>query len=302
MCRAREYHDTEFDYRNCFSNISMLSGLKSITIPNSVTDIGDNAFYEVSVEHLYIKKNSDVANATETLVADMMDSSIGQLSVTGETEELSLTSIAVVEGSALQNYEVGESINVDGLMLELSYSTGEAGFEPQTEIVAYVDGNMAFAPALEQLTSLAAGEQEIEITYLDGLESLEDVKTEAGKGLIISVSRKEQTAPVGLSDGVGKISGTDENMEYADSAEASDWITCSVDSTPVSGGTWYVRYKENDTYMASEAIEIAVTAEPEQEPEPETGDSNAAVLWLAIATLGTVGVVVARRKRIQISR
>lgn len=71
--------------------------------------------------------------------------------------------------------------------------------------------------------------------------------------------KAEQSAPPGISDGVDKIKGTDKNMEYADSPDALNWITCNEEVTTVAPGTWYVRYKETDTQKASSAVAVTVT-------------------------------------------
>ena len=69
-----------------------------------------------------------------------------------------------------------------------------------------------------------------------------------------------QSAP-NVSGGIGSaINNTDTTMEYAASATAATWMTCTADSTPVTAGTWYVRYKETDTQKASPATEVMVTA------------------------------------------
>lgn len=80
------------------------------------------------------------------------------------------------------------------------------------------------------------------------------------------IDKATQTAPTGLTtkgdiknSGTGEIKNTAEDMEYNISANATTgWITCDNGSTRVAPGTYYVRYKETDNYLAS-AVSAALT-------------------------------------------
>ena len=80
------------------------------------------------------------------------------------------------------------------------------------------------------------------------------------------IDKATQTAPTGLTtqgdiknSGTGEIKNTAEDMEYNISANATTgWITCDNGSTRVALGTYYVRYKETDNYLAS-AVSAALT-------------------------------------------
>ena len=80
------------------------------------------------------------------------------------------------------------------------------------------------------------------------------------------IDKATQTAPTGLTtkgdiknSGTGEIKNTAEDMEYNISANATTgWITCDNGSTRVAPATYYVRYKENDNYLAS-AVSAALT-------------------------------------------
>ena len=80
------------------------------------------------------------------------------------------------------------------------------------------------------------------------------------------IDKATQTAPPGLTtkgdiknSGTGEIKNTAEDMEYNISANATTgWITCDNGSTRVAPGTYYVRYKETDNYLAS-AVSAALT-------------------------------------------
>lgn len=78
--------------------------------------------------------------------------------------------------------------------------------------------------------------------------------------LMPATEKGEQTAPTGLSDGIGKIKGTNTAMEYAAAADATDWTSCTDNDTVVTAGTWYVRYAETDTKKVSPPTAITVTA------------------------------------------
>ncbi len=80
------------------------------------------------------------------------------------------------------------------------------------------------------------------------------------------IDKATQTAPTGLTtkgdiknSGTGEIKNTAEDMEYNISANATTgWITCDNGSTRVAPGTYYVRYKETDNYLAS-VVSAALT-------------------------------------------
>ena len=80
------------------------------------------------------------------------------------------------------------------------------------------------------------------------------------------IDKATQTAPTSLTtkgdiknSGTGEIKNTAEDMEYNISANATTgWITCDNGSTRVAPGTYYVRYKETDNYLAS-AVSAALT-------------------------------------------
>ena len=81
-----------------------------------------------------------------------------------------------------------------------------------------------------------------------------------------TINKATQTAPTGLTtkgdiknSGTGEIQNTADDMEYNISANATTgWITCDNGSTRVAPGTYYVRYKETDNYLAS-AVSAALT-------------------------------------------
>lgn len=80
--------------------------------------------------------------------------------------------------------------------------------------------------------------------------------------LLSPTEKGDQVAPTGLSNGYTQINGTTTNMEYAESASSSRWISCTSGSTSVATKTWYVRYKETDTLKASPATQVIVALEP----------------------------------------
>ena len=88
----------------------------------------------------------------------------------------------------------------------------------------------------------------------------------SGGSVTYIIDKATQTAPTGLTtkgdiknSGTGEIKNTAEDMEYNISANATTgWITCDNGSTRVAPGTYYVRYKETDNYLAS-AVSAALT-------------------------------------------
>jgi hypothetical protein len=82
---------------------------------------------------------------------------------------------------------------------------------------------------------------------------------QSGNNLI--VSKGNQSAPTELTGGNLTIDGTTTDMEYAATSTATTWTTCSSDSTVVSNGEWYVRYKETDAKKASQAVPVTAWKE-----------------------------------------
>lgn len=107
-----------------------------------------------------------------------------------------------------------------------------------------------------------AGRYKASITYSGataGVEyTIKKATQEAPEGLTVS--------PAGSIGGKGKINGTTSGtynevkaMEFNTSATATTgWKDCSDSSTEVAPGTYYVRYKETDNYLAS-AVSAALT-------------------------------------------
>lgn len=76
--------------------------------------------------------------------------------------------------------------------------------------------------------------------------------------LIAATKTGEQAAPR-VTGGIEKITGTDASMEYASSADATDWTPCTIFTTEVAEGTWYVRYMAYGNLAASAATKVVVT-------------------------------------------
>lgn len=115
---------------------------------------------------------------------------------------------------------------------------------PEDYTVESVNGIVITRNSESQITISGSPTKNTEITLVSPSKSSEDTKG-------------EQSAPTGLSDGVGKIDGTTTAMEY--SSDNITWIDCSDGSTVLDAGTYYVRYKETDNLKASPSVIIEVS-------------------------------------------
>lgn len=70
--------------------------------------------------------------------------------------------------------------------------------------------------------------------------------------------RMTQAAPASLVGGEECISGVTEAMEYAKSADATEWTACTAGTMNFTAGIWYIRYKATDVYKASDAVAVSV--------------------------------------------
>lgn len=116
---------------------------------------------------------------------------------------------------------------------------------PEDYTVESVNGIVVTRNSESQITISGSPTKNTEITLVAPSES----KSEDTKG--------EQSAPTGLTDGVGKINGTTTAMEY--SSDNITWRDCSDGSTVVDAGTYYVRYKETDKLKASPSTTVEVS-------------------------------------------
>lgn len=143
-------------------------------------------------------------------------------------------------------------VTVSGDYGDYPFTSGwNANMSDKTPSVAYAvkDGNALSAAPVNAGTYTAGitlGNVTVSVTYI--------------------IDKATQTAPTGLTtkgdiknSGTGEIKNTAEDMEYNISANATTgWITCDNGSTRVAPGTYYVRYKETDNYLAS-AVSAALT-------------------------------------------
>lgn len=124
----------------------------------------------------------------------------------------------------------------------------------------------AWAQAVSGDAVVVADEVTIDGTTLTSFTDckvwLETTNTDRITAAVMATAKTTPNAPTGLSDGVGKISGTNDTMEYASSpdADAAEWIPCTDTETVAAAGAWYVRYMETETAKASSATKVDVTA------------------------------------------
>lgn len=80
-----------------------------------------------------------------------------------------------------------------------------------------------------------------------------------------ATAKETQDVPNVTAD-YGKIVGTTTAMEYAKTADSTDWNDCTDSETIVPSGTWCVRYKETDTQKPSDSITLTVTKKNQSAP------------------------------------
>ena len=99
--------------------------------------------------------------------------------------------------------------------------------------------------------------------------------SEQGTSGMTQNEKTQIDAPQNLEGGTGYIKGTTDQMEYGEQENATFWTTCSNETTSVSAGIWYVRYKETDTTYASSAVKVEVQVDsPENTTEGNTQDQT----------------------------
>ncbi len=115
-------------------------------------------------------------------------------------------------------------------------------------------------------------------TQTGGFMTMSTTSVAASEQSTSQTTENEKTqvdAPQNLEGGAGCIKGTTDQMEYGDQENATSWTTCSNETTNVSAGTWYVRYKETDTTYASSAVKVEVQADSsESTTEANTQDQT----------------------------
>ncbi|WP_270165581.1 S-layer homology domain-containing protein [Paenibacillus sp. SYP-B4298] len=175
-----------------------------------------------------------------------------------------------------------------------------------------VDGGAYMPITGTSIDNLAAGRYEIRYAETD---------TENPSPAIVIVvpdgAKQEQNPPsdaavkgvnVTASGAVdGRITGVDVTMEYQKQGAASDdWV--AITGTEVTGlgiGTYYVRYKETTTRLASSSLTITISNPADPEPSKDTeapkwsvgsrvtaqaGTTFVTLSWDAAAAIDTVGV------------
>jgi hypothetical protein len=103
------------------------------------------------------------------------------------------------------------------------------------------------------LNSLSTGEHSLKFVYGD---------TSSSTSFFVKAS---VSAPI-LTAGAGRINGTTDQMELTNDPETGQKTDCTTASTSVSSGTWYVRYKETDTKLASDWTEVTVYVDVTVDP------------------------------------
>jgi uncharacterized cupin superfamily protein len=97
-------------------------------------------------------------------------------------------------------------------------------------------------------------------TYTDTISFIYNGKTYGTANITFTVKKADQSAPSSVIGTNGTISGTTAAMEYSPNG-TDQWKACSVGSTSVADGTWYVRYAEDKNHNASTAAKVSVVNE-----------------------------------------
>lgn len=127
-----------------------------------------------------------------------------------------------------------------GSMTQVVYTADEGYYFPTDYSVAETKGIKVTRDSYTQITVSGTPTDDVTIN------------------LTAATQKTTPSAPIGLNDGGGKITGTTATMEYTSTPDAEIWNVCTEGSTTLAAGIWYVRYKEIDTANASEAISVDV--------------------------------------------
>ena len=84
------------------------------------------------------------------------------------------------------------------------------------------------------------------------------------------IEKAPQKAPTGVTASAGKLSGLTDKMEYR-KQDATDWTPIQgTEVTGLAAGTYEVRYKETNNYLAGKAFPVEVPAGNEDPSNPST--------------------------------
>ena len=125
--------------------------------------------------------------------------------------------------------------------------------------------NGSFVWSLPLSTSVGElGENKFSVTFIPS--NTADYQTVTGIEVIIKVTNKAHTSPVGITSvgesikGIadGKIVGVSSDMEYRAEGD-SEWIKINgTEITGLAGGTYFVRYSASTGYEASPFVDVTV--------------------------------------------
>lgn len=247
---------------------------------------------------LYVNVTGDVSVGTISGAVNFLGSGTinvtGNLALSGDYSSITpvlkvseTTQIKNVDGSKIKVQYNGQSYliteNATGTISELCGNTISVGISDEntidmgestvfSETDKYMYGDEATATYVaaegyyfpEDYAVTTDGSGMIYITRIDAKTisvsyTFDNVQNKVVNITIPAASeRMTQAAPASLVGGEECISGVTEAMEYAKSADATEWTACTSGTMNFTAGIWYIRYKATDVYKASDAVAVSV--------------------------------------------
>lgn len=247
------------------------------------------------ISALNVSLNGQVSASTKVYTLEDNSQSAAYAQAVKEREELvslleTLVSIQADGGIVASSDGMVEAINIDGASSSESNSSGNgmtmgeinSKTEEDDSVTIEIADTETVIEEADTENALAQEEKDVEVAENMVNRNIEEkstgfmtmsTMTQAGSSLTETdtanisqtgtgeASKSVAAAPEGLTGGAGEIRGTTDTMEYAEKEDAAEWNPCTAGSTKVTAGTWYVRYKESDTALASLAVQVVVTEE-----------------------------------------
>lgn len=257
------FDDSVFDYQEevtITSEDGVSLGKGNAYIHQMIQVVGTSG----TIASLNVSVNSSVSASTGVYTLDNSTKSAEYLQAVQEREEL----VALLDTLISIQADGGITAVTDGMLETVNVSSASSASEQSSSgssgmVSEAAEENMIAADSDETWTTvketLAVENKTAEaVTVQSGFVAMSAVG-KTGQSGISDTGKASVEAPVDLEGGVGVITGTTTDMEYAESEDADIWTDCTDGSTKVAGGIWYVRYKETDEKNASAAVEITVT-------------------------------------------
>lgn len=276
------FDDSVFDYQEevtVTSEDGISLGKGNAYIHQMIQVIGSSG----TIASLNVSVNSSVSASTKVYTLDSSTKSAEYLQAVKEREQL----VSLLDTLISIQADGGITAAVDGMLETINVSSSSSTSEQSSSgtggMVSEADeGKITLAESDDeksavQETSAVEDETVKAVTAQSGFMTMSVVQETSQLG-VSDTGKASMEAPVNLEGGIGVITGTTADMEYAGSENADNWTDCTDGSTKVAAGIWYVRYKETDEKNASAAVQVTVTGEStesDNQSGTDGGDTSA---------------------------